>query len=204
MFQREPRPRLSAVKTLIAVNLVIFVIMSFLTPFGLAWVETTFGLSGRGMSRGMVWQLLTHQFLHANFLHVAMNMLGLWFAGRIMENLLGARAFVLLYLTCGVAGGLCQLVFVPGAILIGASGAVCGLITAFSALYPEMQITALLFFVIPVRLRAKWLGYGLVIVSVLFTLTGLGGNVGHAAHLGGALAGYVSVWISRRRFRVVR
>jgi len=156
------------------------------------------------MSRGMVWQLLTHQFLHANFLHVAMNMLGLWFAGRIMENLLGARAFVLLYLTCGVAGGLCQLVFVPGAILIGASGAVCGLITAFSALYPEMQITALLFFVIPVRLRAKWLGYGLVIVSVFFTLTGLGGNVGHAAHLGGALAGYVSVWISRRRFRVVR
>jgi membrane associated rhomboid family serine protease len=63
-----------------------------------------------------------------------------------------------------------------------------------------MRITALLFFVIPINLEAKWLGRGLVAFSLLMTVTGLGGQIGHAAHLGGALAGYAwGHFISRGR-----
>ncbi|MFA7233126.1 MAG: rhomboid family intramembrane serine protease [Terrimicrobiaceae bacterium] len=162
-------------------------------------MDALFGLSLRGISGGMLWQFVTHQFLHGSFFHLAVNMLGLWFAGRILENLLGGWRFLLFYLGCGICGGIFQLVLAPGPILIGASGAVCGVVAAFSALYPEMPITALLFFVLPVRMRAKWLGRMIVIISVILLVTRLGGNIGNAAHLGGALAGYAIVWLGRHR-----
>jgi membrane associated rhomboid family serine protease len=126
-------------------------------------------------------------------------MVGLWFAGRILENLLGGWRFLLFYLACGISGGVFQLVLDPGPVLIGASGAVCGIVAAFSALYPEMPITALLFFVLPIRMRAKWLGIILVVASIFLLITGFAGNIGNAAHLGGAVAGYVIVWAGKRR-----
>ncbi len=166
-------------------------------------VDGVFGLSGRGVAAGMMWQFVTYQFVHGGLLHLVVNMVGLWFAGRVLENLLGPARFVLFYLLCGVVGGILQLVLSPGPVLIGASGAVCGVIAAFSALFPEMPITALLFFVLPVRMRAKWLGRAVVIVSVVLLVTGLGGQIGNGAHLGGALAGYAIVWMGGRRVRRV-
>lgn len=191
--------RLSMVRIIVAVNVAIFLLESLLAPMGRIQVDGLFGLSMRGISNGMLWQFVTHQFLHGSFFHLLVNMLGLWFAGRILENLLGGRRFLLFYLSCGIVGGIFQLVIDPGPILIGASGAVCGVVAAFSALYPEMPITALLFFVLPIRMRAKWLGRIIVIVSVFLILTRLMGNVGNAAHLGGALAGYAFVWLGKRR-----
>ena len=191
--------RLSVLRILVAANVVIFLLESLLTPMGHIRLDAIFGLSARGISSGMLWQFVTHQFLHGSFFHLLVNMLGLWFAGRILENLLGGWRFLLFYLTCGIVGGIFQLAISPGPILIGASGAVCGVIAAFSALYPEMPITALLFFVVPVRMRAKWLGRIIVILSVVLILTRLMGNVGNAAHLGGALAGYAIVWLGRVR-----
>ncbi len=196
-FRRDGR--LSMVKILVVVNVAIFLLESFLTPMGRIQVDGFFGLSARGISDGMVWQFVTHQFLHGSLFHVVVNMVGLWFAGRVMENLLGPWKFLAFYLVCGVVGGIFQLVLAPGPVLIGASGAVCGVVAAFSALYPEMLITALLFFVLPIRMRAKWLGWLIVIVSVLLIRTGWGGNIGNAAHLGGALAGYALVWIGKQR-----
>lgn len=164
-------------------------------------VDAIFGLSARGISHWMLWQFVTHQFVHANLFHLLVNMLGLWFAGRILENLLGGWRFLLFYLACGICGGVFQLVLSPGPTLVGASGAVCGVIAAFSALYPEMPITALLFFFLPIRMRAKWLGRMIVIISVFLILTGLMGDVGNAAHLGGALAGYAIVWFGKQKRR---
>lgn len=189
---------MSVLRVLVGTNVAVFLLVSLLGPAGRAWVDTVFGLSAQGVSRGMFWQFVTHQFLHASVFHLLVNMLGLWFAGRILENLLGGWRFLAFYLACGICGGVFQLVLAPGPILIGASGAVCGVVAAFSALYPEMPITALLFFVLPVRMRAKWLGRLIVIISVFLLLTGLMGNVGNGAHLGGALAGYAIVWLGRR------
>lgn len=198
MFRNRTDGRVSVVKVLIGINVAVFLFTALFGPQGRFWIDSTFGLNPRGASSGMVWQFVSHQFLHANLLHLVVNMLGLWFAGRVLEGLLGGRRFLLLYLACGVIGGIFQLLLTPGGTLIGASGAVCGIIAAFSALYPEMQITALLFFVIPIKMRAKWLGRAIVLVSTLLLITGLAGDIGNAAHLGGALTGYSIVWLGRQ------
>lgn len=199
MLNMRSNGRMSMVKILVGVNAAIFLLESLLMPEGRYWVDRIFGLSPGGVSTGMVWQFVSYQFLHASVFHVAVNMFGLWFAGRVLENLLGPWRFLMFYLICGVSGGVFQLLIDPGPLLIGASGAVCGVIAAFSALYPEMLITALLFFVLPIRMRAKWLGILIVIISVFLIVTGWGGNIGNAAHLGGALAGYAIVWIGKQR-----
>lgn len=197
MFSLRQDGRFSVLRMIVAANVGIFVLTSLLGIRN--GVDEYFGLSLRGIAHGYFWQFVTHQFLHGSIFHLAVNMLGLWFAGRILENLLGGWRFLGFYLICGVVGGIFQIVLDPGPILIGASGSVCGVIAAFSALYPELPITALLFFVVPIRMRAKWLGRMIVIISIFLIVTGLLGHVGNAAHLGGALTGYAFVRFGRRR-----
>jgi membrane associated rhomboid family serine protease len=203
MIHRNQRLELTAVKVLIAICVLVFVLAQVAGRQGAIFVDDVLGLSGKGLSSGMLWQFVTYQFVHATFFHLFVNMLGLWFVGRAMEQVWGTRKFVALYLLCGVAGGLLQLLVDPGPTLVGASGAVCGLIAAFSTMYPRMEITALLFFIIPVRMKAMWLGIIVVGLSAFFLVTGLFGNIGNGAHIGGAVAGFA--WVRyRRRFRVVR
>jgi len=204
VFNRNRNLNVTPVKALIGLNILAFVFIETLPPGQKALVDGVLGLSGAGLAQGMVWQFITYQFLHAGILHLAVNMLGLWFAGNILERIAGARNFVFLYLLCGVAGGVLQLIISPGPTLIGASGSVSGLVAAFSTLYPRMPVTALLFFVIPVRMQAMWLGILVVGLSLFFLLTGLFGNIGNGAHIGGALAGFCWVKYRQRHFRVVR
>jgi membrane associated rhomboid family serine protease len=199
-FKNRP-VQLTAVKALIAINALIFVIMEVSPTFG-DFADRVLGLSEGGLKRGMIWQFATYQFVHAGLLHLVVNMLGLWFSGNILERIMGPRKFVIFYLACGIVGGVVQLVLVPGPmVVVGASGAVCGLIAAFSTMFPQMPITALIFFVIPVRMRAMWLGIIVSGVSLLLLITGMFGNIGNAAHLGGALAGFAMVKLQRRRER---
>ena len=128
-------------------------------------------LAVEAWSKAAWWQLITHAFLHGNIWHLLFNMAGLWFAGRIVERVMGTGRFLALYFACAVAGGIAQLLLEGGKfLLLGASGAVCGVILAFATIFPEAQIVMLLFFVIPLRLRAKYLGWGLTGSSVLFLL----------------------------------
>ena len=201
MFFKNRPVQLTAVKALIAINALIFVIMEVSPTFG-DFADRVLGLSEGGLKRGMIWQFATYQFVHAGLLHLVVNMLGLWFSGNILERIMGPRKFVIFYLACGIVGGVVQLVLVPGPmVVVGASGAVCGLIAAFSTMFPQMPITALIFFVIPVRMRAMWLGIIVAGVSLLLLITGMFGNIGNAAHLGGALAGFAMVKLQRRRER---
>ena len=152
-------------------------------------------LSGQALAEGRWWTLLTHLFLHANLLHLSVNVLGLWFIGPEVENMLGRVKYLLLYLFSGVAGGLLQTAFAsPSAELIGASGAVCGVMLSFTTAYPEMPLRALLFFVLPVSMKAKTLGRGIIVVSLLCAVLRIFPQVGHLAHLGGALAGALLTW----------
>jgi len=204
VLNRYRNIQLTPVKALIGLNILAFVLIEILPQRQQAVADHLLGLSGAGLQQGMLWQFVTYQFLHAGILHLAVNMMGLWFTGNILERILGARNFVFLYLLCGVAGGVLQLMINPGPTLIGASGAVSGLVAAFSTLYPRMPITALLFFVIPVRMQAMWLGIMVVGLSLFFLLTGLFNDIGNGAHIGGALAGFCWVKYRQRHFRVVR
>jgi membrane associated rhomboid family serine protease len=185
------RRRVSAVVALITINVAIFV-YELLRPGTRDEFLDFYGLSAAGIEEGRWWQLITHAFLHANIWHLLFNMIALWFAGRIVERVLGTGRFLALYAASAVAGGLAQ-TFLEGGntLLLGASGAVCGVIVAFATMFPEAQIVLLLFFVMPLKFRAKYLGWGLAGSSLLFFLVGFEPWIGHAAHLGGCVAGYL-------------
>ncbi len=140
-----------------------------------------------------------HMFIHSSDAwHLIFNMLGLLVFGRELERRLGARSFLRLYLGSGLFAGLFWVCFNLSNRhgVVGASGAVFGLLAAAALLAPNVVV--LLFFVIPVRL--KWLLVVVVIGSIL--MLGDASNISHLAHLGGALGGYLIIRVFHRRLIV--
>ena len=191
--------RWSAAFTLLVVNLAVFIIFELHrasqgVPIGYYISRSPFTLSLEGLKNGYVWQLFTFQFMHAGVMHLLLNSVAIYFFGRALEDALGTARFLKLYFSCGVFGGLLQMagaLFFPthlGGSVVGASAGGMGLIAAFATMFPEQRLTLLLFFVIPISMRAKvllWISAGLAIFGMLVPSD----NVAHAAHLGGMLAG---------------
>ena len=154
------------------------------------------------------WQLITYQFMHADFLHILYNMFfGLWMFGMEVEHAWGSKRFLTYYLLCGVVAGLTQLLLAPmlepmsvidrtgaGIPTIGASGAVYGVLVAFAMLFPDRYIY--LYFLVP--LKAKYFIFGLIVFGVLSV--GSQTAIANLAHLGGAVAGYIYILILTKRF----
>lgn len=167
-------------------NVALFVLQQFVG------LEQWFALSGDAVWSGKFWQFFTYMFLHGSLMHLLLNMLTLMFAARELEFLLGKARVLLIYFGGGILGGIVQMLVTGGEhSLVGASAAVFAVLIAFTTIMPETEIMLLLFFVVPVRIKAKYLALGLVVVSLLFIVSGTGGNIGHVAHLGGALFGWV-------------
>ena len=133
-----------------------------------------FALSVDGLRHGFVWQLLTYQFMHGGWLHLLLNCWAIYVFGREVEGTLGWKRFLTLYFSSGVIGGLFQAlagVLLGGAFaapVVGASAGAFGLVAAFATLYPERPLMLLLFFIIPVSMRAKFL----LLFSALLTVFG--------------------------------
>lgn len=199
---RMSRPVMGkGVKYLLIANVAVFFLQSLVDGPAGGPVADIFGLSLNGIMRLRIWQLISYMFLHGfNIFHILFNMLGLFFFGRDIEDLLGTRRFIVFYLGCGIVGGLGWLLIAKGSMVcIGASGAVYGLLGAFAAVYPDRRITLLLFFVLPVTLTARVLALGLGVISLYYLVFGGGGNVCHIAHLAGGLAGFFYAFILRRK-----
>lgn len=181
-----------ATRFLLIATGIIFLAQLILDPLTGGKVTITFGLSWAGISRLWLWQPVTYIFLHGGIFHILLNMLGLLFFGPETERALGPRCFLVLYLACGILGGLGWLLLTPHqvpAFCIGASGAVYGILGAFAALFPRRPITLLVFFVLPVTMQARTLAIALLIFSLLATI-GQPGQIAYAAHLAGGIAGY--------------
>lgn len=193
--------RAAPVTTVIAgLCIVVFAAEYLLMEAGRDGVLGWFALSGAGLARGQWWTLVTYLFLHANLMHLVVNVLGLWFIGPEVEAMLGRSRYIVLYLVSGVAGGILQTAFsAPASELVGASGALCGVLLSFTTTYPQMQLRALLFFILPVNMKARTLGWGLIAFSTACAVLHLFPVLGHLAHLGGALAGaaLTKYWIRR-------
>ena len=183
---------------LLVVNVVAFIVQTAVERFSSFPINAYFALSVEGLRHGYVWQLLTYQFMHGGVLHLLLNCWMIYVFGREVEETLGRNSFLTLYFTSGVIGGLFQAL--AGLLpieafahpVVGASAGASGLLAAFAVLYPERPLMLLLFFIIPVSMRAKFL----LLFGGLVTLFGLvfpTGNIAHAAHLGGMLAGIVFV-----------
>ncbi len=193
---RWSRGRNPVVFWLLVANVVAFLLQSILARVSPGAVESLFALSARGIENGYYWQFVTYMFLHGGVVHLLVNCLGFYFAGREVETVCGSRHLCGIYFAGGIFGGIVQLIGGSGfGELVGASGGVCAVLLAFTTILPELEITALLFFIIPVRMRAKWLGRAVIVTSVLFALVGFENQIGHFAHLGGAMMG----WFYARR-----
>lgn len=196
-------PKTSVVVWLIAAIVAGFLLQTiFLRWFGVGrtFVDL-FALSVDGITSGKVWTLLTYSFLHSpsNLLHVIANLLGLYFLGRELLPVMGSKRFLWFYGAAAASGGLLWLAanWTTGGVVWGASAAVYGLLTIFACFYPNRQVTFLLFFVVPVTVKPKYVAYvllGLDLCGFLFyEIMGAASPFGfaHSAHLGGMLAGWV-------------
>lgn len=139
------------------------------------------------------WSLVTYMFLHADTWHLLFNMLFLYFFGSRLEDRLGGASFLKLYLYSGLGGALLSF-FSPGVLIIGASGAVLGVMTAFVMLWPHERI--LLFFVIPMPVR--WLVIFQGLTAIWGGLGVIQNNTAHFAHLGGMVVGFLFMRLRSR------
>lgn len=149
------------------------------------------------------WTFLTYMFLHGGFTHILFNMLMLFFFGPRLEERLGSAAFVRFYLLCGVAGAVVSLAFFPFApfrAMIGASGAVFGVVLGFARYWPREKIYLWGVLPVPARILALFMA-----ASSLFAgFSGARDGIAHFAHLGGLAAGWVflKAWERQRNVRV--
>ncbi|MEP3045360.1 MAG: rhomboid family intramembrane serine protease [Roseibium sp.] len=145
--------------------------------------------------------IITYAFLHGDFMHLLGNMLFLWVFGDNVEDAMGHFRYLVFYLICAAAGGYAYAVLdasseVP---LVGASGAVSGVVAAYLMLHPRVKIWVLAFGRFPLRLSAKWvLGAWVVFQFVNFGLAG-DSQVAWIAHIGGMVAGAVLILFFRRK-----
>ncbi len=140
-----------------------------------------------------IWQFVTYMFLHGNFFHILLNMYALWIFGVEVERMWGKKEFYKYYFITGVGAGIIHTLITPMSTIptIGASGAVMGVLTAYAVMFPNRVITLLLFFILPVRMRARTLALFFAGMSLLSGITGSADGVAHFAHLGGMLIGYI-------------
>jgi len=142
------------------------------------------------------WGILTYMFVHANFWHLFFNMIGLFFFGPRLELQLGGRSFLRLYLLSGLGGAAFSFLFAPHAAVVGASGAVFGVLLGFAYFWPKAPIY--IWGVLPVE--ARWLVTILAAVSLYSGISGGGSGIAHFAHLGGFAAGFAYLRWQRRKY----
>ncbi|HEX7118285.1 MAG TPA: rhomboid family intramembrane serine protease [Longimicrobiales bacterium] len=181
------------VRRLIVANVAVFVLtMTVPELYGsLAFVP--------GLVLYRPWTLFTYMFVHApGFAHIFFNMLGLFFFGSRLELRLGARSFLWLYFLSGLGGAVLSFFFAPMSAVVGASGAVFGVLYGFARFWPTDEIY--IWGVLPIQ--ARWLVVGLAAMALYSGVSGAGSGIAHFAHLGGFVGGwaYLRVW-ERRQLR---
>ena len=161
-------------------------------------------------------QIVTHMFIHGGWTHLFFNMFGLWMFGSLMEQTLGPKRFLVLYLACGLAAAFAQMAnyaiqfreidslllspdsqaeyqfMLRQAYTVGASGAIMGILGAFAYLFPN---TELIIFPLPIPVKAKYAVAVMAAIDLFGGVYSTGSNIAHFAHLGGLAMGFLLVLI---------
>ena len=197
--------------------LIVNVIMFVATLINREFMINTFSMAFPLATDFRWWQPLTHMFMHANFAHIFFNMYSLVMFGMLVEKVLGTKRFIIFYLITGFGAVLLhtgveclqvqslikeypgvdvQTIYnsIPG--VLGASGAVYGVLVAFAMLYPQARLTLIF---PPITLDAKWWVLIFIGIELITGITGTEMGVAHFAHLGGALFGFFLIRWWRRQ-----
>jgi membrane associated rhomboid family serine protease len=200
-FSFGPGPISTALKAIIGLNVLMFVVQLMLPIttelFGLhpAWIVHARSTVAPEHSL-WVWQVATYMFLHGGIFHIVFNMLALWMFGAELERMWGTRYFLKFYLATGIGAGVLTVLFslLPFAFarqlqyanVIGASGAIYGLLLAYALYFPDRPIYMYFVFPIPAKIFVAIMG-GIAFLSSLSEA----GGIANATHLGGLLVGYI-------------
>jgi membrane associated rhomboid family serine protease len=187
-----PGPLSLALKLLIGANVVMFFAQTFIT--GLTWA---LGLMPAAvLGNFYIWQLATYMFLHGGVFHLLFNMLALWMFGAELERIWGTRYFLKFYFVTGIGAAVLTVLFsllpfafardLQHAIVIGASGAIYGLLLAYAMYFPDRPIYMYFVFPIPAKYFVAIMG-ALAFYSSISEASG----IANATHLGGLLVAYL-------------
>jgi len=194
-------------RNLLIVNVIMFV-ATLINP---VFMKGTFSMAFPLSTEFRWWQPLTHMFMHDGFFHIFFNMYTLVMFGMVVERVLGTKKFLLFYFITGFGAVALhtgvefwqvheliqkypevqpQVIYnsVPG--VLGASGAIYGVLVAFAMLYPEAKLTLIF---PPITLNAKWWVLIFIGIELVTGITGTQMGVAHFAHLGGALFGWLLI-----------
>ena len=224
MFRQTP----PVTQNLIIINVLMFFAQYVFERYGID-LTSMLGLHFVLAGDFAVWQLVTYLFLHSGFTHIFFNMFSLWMFGRIIEQVLGSKRFLVYYFVCGIGAGLCQELwqtaqyFIEGMqnydmvdtgssrmpmaqflnlwTTIGASGACYGVLLAYGMTFPEERIMLL---IPPIPIKAKYFVAGYAVIEVLSAFSSNSTNIAHLAHLGGMLFGLLLLLYWRRQARGAR
>lgn len=187
----QPEFYSSGMRVIIALNVAIYVLMALFANASLRYqIFQLFGLvPERIWSQGMIWQPVTYMFLHGGFWHVAINMFVLWMFGTEIEYRWGRNEFLKYYMITGVGSGLVTMLFslhsqIP---VVGASGAIYGILLAYGLMFPERYVY--IYFLIPIKVK-----YFVAIIGAIAFLSSLnaaGSTISHMTHLSGMLIGWL-------------
>jgi membrane associated rhomboid family serine protease len=194
--------------TMIAISIVVFLIqlgasedteIAMLRDYALI-PAAVFGKVELGGSWPPIVAAFTYMFLHGGWSHIIGNMLFLWVLGDNIEDAFGSVRFFLFYMLCGTAGGIAHLLAHPDSVapLVGASGAVSGVVAAYLMLRPCARIMVLLFGFIPFSIGSAWVLGFWGLMQVWNVLSASGGDTAWWAHVGGLVAGAVLTLVFRR------
>jgi membrane associated rhomboid family serine protease len=184
LYDTPDSPRMTpAVQWLLALNIGVYFLQ--LTLFGPDALYSALALDPARMP-GSWWTVVTYMFVHAWLAHLAFNMFTLWMFAPRLEQEWGTRPFVLFYLWCGVGGGIAHLIFAQHSAVIGASGAISGVLVAYAIRWPDEEVY--LFGVIP--MKSRWLILAMLGMNTIFALSP-NSRIDWTAHVGGMAFGWI-------------
>jgi len=207
-FSFGPGPLSTALKALIGANVVLFVVL-WLLPRSTEQIATEYlGLVPfHVLSNWWAWQLATYMFVHAGLFHIIFNMLALWMFGTELERIWGARFFLKFYFITGIGAAVLTILFslLPFAAtrplytsnIVGASGAIYGVLLAYALYFPDRKIYYMMLFPIPARVFVAIMG-----AVAFLTSMQQGGGIANATHLGGLLVAWVYLTTLRKGPRI--
>ena len=188
------------VRNLIIVNVVVYILQMLLPISSDACMEFQYnpGLSGLIALWGLnscafrPYQFFTYMFAHGGIWHIAFNMLALSSFGPVLESYWGEKKFLLFYIACGIGAGVIYAVvnyfwMRSGGSMLGASGAIYGMLMAFGLLFPDLEVMMIF---PPIPVKAKYMVF---IIGILTYVMDSSGTVAHVAHFGGALVAFIII-----------
>jgi membrane associated rhomboid family serine protease len=184
-------PITGVVKQLVIINVIVFVGAYFMLPNH----GDILAMSSPYSPDFHAFQIVTHMFMHANFQHILFNMLMLYFLGPMVEQALGSKRFLILYLLSGFGALATHFLFFPYVGVLGASGAVYGVLIAFASLFPNVKLMLLF---PPIPIKAKYLALGLIVIGLFSGFGGYDQGVAHFAHLGGSFTAFIILLIWKK------